>query len=214
MTLELFAGTLNRYYCDVDTPEEAARVIEIVTHWRDSIIGAVKSAAPEAQPWEESAEKECLVLELDKLHLGALHLAAASAAYGRPIRETVYPEWDSEAEPAVQSAHADPNLPWSLLKGASWWLPVQTPVMFRGEVPTGDHVTIASAGALLLELLRVNELLWRADEAEVLTWIATEGKMEEGAKRYNTQSLAKHAYSALWQLCKYALQNSVLIIID
>ena len=52
--LELFAGTLNRYYCDVDTPEEAARTNEIVCHWRDTIVGAVKKAAPEAEPWEEN----------------------------------------------------------------------------------------------------------------------------------------------------------------
>ena len=56
--LELFAGTLNRYYCDVDTPEEAARTNEIVCHWRDTIVGAVKKAAPEAEPWEENTEKD------------------------------------------------------------------------------------------------------------------------------------------------------------
>lgn len=214
MALELFAGTLNRYYCDVDSPEEAAKVNEIVTHWRDTIIGAVKNAAPDAEAWDESADKDYLVLRLDKLHLDALMLSAASAAYGRKPRETVYPGWNGQAEPAVQSAHADPNMPWSLMKGASWWVPVQTPVMLRGEVPTGDVVTIASSGALMLELLRINEMLWRADEEQVLQWFETEGKLEEGAKRYSTESMAKYAYSVLWQLAKYSLQNNVPVVMD
>jgi len=102
----------------------------------------------------------------------------------------------------------------SLLKGASWWLPVQTPIMLRGEVPTGDVATIASAGALLIELLRINELGWKADEAEVLKWFETEGKMAPDAKRYSTDSLAKYAYSMFWQLAKFSLQNNVPVILD
>ena len=214
MALELYAGPLTRYYGDVDSPEEAANVYEIVTHWRDTVIGAVKPAAPEAEAWSESAEQEYLVVELDELHLGALLSVAASAAYGRTPRETVYPGWNCEAEPAVQSAHADPNMPWSLMKGATWWLPVQTPIMLKGGIPTGETVTIASSGALMMELLRINELVWRADEEDVLLWAATEGKLEPDAKRYSADSLAKYAYSMLWQTAKFSLQTQVPIVLD
>jgi len=214
MSLELFAGTLNRYYSDVETAEEAARTNEIVCHWRDTIIGAVKKAAPEAEPWEEFADKDYRVAVMDKLHFGALLTYAASVAYGHKCRETVYPEWNYEAELDVQSARADRTLTWSLLKGASWWLPVQTPIMLRGEVPSGDVVTIASTGALMLELLRINELGWKADEEEVIGWLGSEGKMAEGAKRYSTESLAKYAYSAFWQLAKFSLQTGVPVIMD
>ena len=212
--LELFAGTLNRYYCDVDTPEEAARTNEIVCHWRDTIVGAVKKAAPEAEPWEENAEKEYLALQLPEMAFGALLTYAASVAYGHKCRETVYPGWDFEAEADVQSARADRSMVMTLLKGASWWLPVQTPIMLRGEVPTGDVATIASAGALMIELLRINEMGWKADEEEVLRWFETEGKMDPDAKRYSTDSLAKFAYSVFWQLAKFSLQNKVPVIMD
>lgn len=214
MAYELFAGTLSRYYSDVDTPEEAARTYDIVTHWAETIVEAVKKAAPDAAVWEEDAEKECVAIQLNELHFGALLLYAASVVYNQKPRETIYPGWSCEAEPAVQSAHADPNMPWSLMKGASWWLPVQTPVLLRGEVPTGDVVTISSCGALLLELLRINELGWKADEDLVLSWFESEGKMEEGAKRYSTESMAKYAFSALWQLSKYCLTNHVPLIMD
>ena len=72
MSLELFAGTLNRYYSDVESAEEAARTNEIVCHWRDTIVAAVKKAAPEAEAWEENADKDYRVAVMDKLHLGAL----------------------------------------------------------------------------------------------------------------------------------------------
>ena len=212
--LELFAGTLNRYYCDVDTPEEAARTNEIVCHWRDTIVGAVKKAAPEAEPWEENAEKEYLALQLPEMAFGALLTYAASVAYGHKCRETVYPGWNFEAEADVQSARADRSMVMTLLMGASWWLPVQTPIMLRGEVPTGDVATIASAGALMIELLRINEMGWKADEEEVLRWFETEGKMDPDAKRYSTDSLAKFAYSVFWQLAKFSLQNKVPVIMD
>ena len=212
--LELFAGTLNRYYCDVDTPEEAARTNEIVCHWRDTIVGAVKKAAPEAEPWEENAEKEYLALQLPEMAFGALLTYAASVAYGHKCRETVYPGWNFEGEADVQSARADRSMVMTLLMGASWWLPVQTPIMLRGEVPTGDVATIASAGALMIELLRINEMGWKADEEEVLRWFETEGKMDPDAKRYSTDSLAKFAYSVFWQLAKFSLQNKVPVIMD
>lgn len=214
MILDLFAGTLNHYYCDVETEEEAVRTNEIVCHWRDTIIGAVKKAAPEAECWEEAADKAYLALELDEMAFGALLTYAASVVYGHKCRETVYPGWSFEAELDVQTARADRTLAWSLMKGASWWLPVQTPIMLRGQVPTGDVATIASTGALMLELLRINELGWKADEEEVLRWAETEGHMAPDAKRYSTESLAKYAYSAFWQLAKFSLQNNVPVIMD
>ena len=214
MDLQLFAGTLNCYYSDVETAEEAARTNEIVCHWRDTIVSAVKKAAPEAEAWEESADKEFRVAVMDKLHLGALLTYAASVAYGHKCRETVYADWNCEAELDVQSARADRTVPWSLLKGATWWLPVQTPIMLRGEVPTGDVVTIASTGALMLELLRINELGWKADEEEVIGWLGTEGKLVDGAKRYSTESLAKYAYSAFWQLATFSMRSGVPIVLD
>lgn len=214
MSLELFAGTLNRYYSDVETAEEAARTNEIVCHWRDTIIKAVKKAAPEAEPWGEDADKDYQVAVLDKLHLGALMTYAASVAYGHKCRETVYPAWDFETELDVQSARADRTLPWSMLKGASWWLPVQTPIMLRGEVPSGEVVTIASTGALMLELLRINELGWKADEEEVIGWLGTEGQLQGDAKRYSTESLAKYAYSAFWQLATFSMRAGVPVILD
>ena len=58
------------------------------------------------------------------------------------------------------------------------------------------------------------ELGWKADEAEVLKWFETEGKMAPDAKRYSTDSLAKYAYSVFWQLAKFSLQNNVPVILD
>lgn len=214
MAFELFAGTLDRYYSDVETAEEAARTHEIVCHWRDSIVKAVKKAAPEAAPWAESMDRDYRVAQLEPLHWGALQLVAASGVYGKPCRETVYPGWNWEDEPVVQTARADRSLNMSLLKGATWWLPVQTPILMGGQLPSGDRAVISSGGALLLELLRINELVWKADQEEVLSWLGVEGKIPADAKRLDTQSLAKYAYSAFWQLATFAMETGVPVIFD
>ena len=153
-------------------------------------------------------------MELHEMAYGALLTYAAAVAYGHKCRETVYPGWNFEAELDVQTARADRNMVMSLLKGATWYLPVQTPIMLRGQIPTGDTAVISSCGALMLELLRINELGWKADEEEVIGWLGMEGKISEDAKRYSTESLAKYAYSAFWQLAKFSLQTGVPVILD
>lgn len=114
----------------------------------------------------------------------------------------------------VQTARADRSLNMSLLKGATWWLPVQTPILMGGQLPSGDRAVISSGGALLLELLRINELVWKADQEEVLSWLGVEGKIPADAKRLDTQSLAKYAYSAFWQLATFAMETGVPVIFD
>lgn len=88
--------------------------------------------------------------------------------------------------------------------------------MLQGETPTGDQITIATAGALLLELLRINELGWKADEDVVLSWQEKEGYSVQGTEKtgYSVVSLARYAYSILWQAVKFSLQNRAPILLE
>ncbi len=47
--------------------------------------------------------------------------------------------------------------------------------MFRAPLPTGDEAVLGTAGTLLAELKRINELSWQADEKEICAWSRTEG---------------------------------------
>ena len=77
-----------------------------------------------------------------------------------------------------------------------------------------------------MELLRINELGWKADEEAVLAWEHTEGypadgeirdgRLEEvtGHTEYSTVSLARYAYSLFWQSVKFSLQHKVPLLMD
>ena len=72
-------------------------------------------------------------------------------------------------------------------------------------------------------------MAWQADEATIISWAQTQGypvedklaqdgpfsKMDlEEDTTYNTQSLAKFAYSILYQALKFAQKHQVPITLD
>lgn len=251
MGLDIYVGPLTRYYSHnwktvsqqwaeangmgyqrfqanedggEDLPVE--QVIEIVSHWRDSALEAVKSAAGEVEPWPEDNDRAYYTEKPDWPAFGALLLYAAAKIYGEAYPATVPKDWDFWQEPLIQRAQGDVQVSWSLFKGAEWWLPIQAPLLFRGENPVGDTLVVSTAGALMLELLRINELGWKADEEAVLSWSKTEGypqdgtlkdgklEMEQEHTEYSTVSLARFAYSIFWQAAKFSLQHQAPILLD
>ena len=251
MGLDLYAGTLTRYYgknwktatqqwaeangmtyqkIETTPPEEddlsPEDVCAIVSHWRDSLLEALAPSGGECVPWTEDNEADYFTVKPDWPAYGALLLYAAAKVYGEPYPATVAKDWDFAQEPLVRRAMEDPQLNWSLFKGAQWWLPLEHPLMLTGETPTGDRIPMASSAALLLELLRINELGWKADEEAVLAWEHTEGypadgeirdgRLEEvtGHTEYSTVSLARYAYSLFWQSVKFSLQHKVPLLMD
>lgn len=250
MGLDIYAGTLTRYYShnwktaaqqfaeangmgyQVFRPEDdgedlpVEQVIEIVSGWRDSVLAAVKSAAGEVAPWPENNDADYYTDKPDWPAFGALLLYTAAKIYGEGYPAAVPKDWDFWQEPLIQRAQGDAQVSWSLFKGAEWWLPIQAPLLFRGENPSGNSLVLSTAGALMLELLRINELGWKADEETVLSWAKTEGYPADGTVRdgqldmgethteYSTVSLARFAYSILWQAAKFSLQHQVPILLD
>lgn len=251
MGLDLYAGTLTRYYAKnwktstqqwaeangfgyqkIETNENnhealsSKEIQNIVSHWRDSVLNAIAPSVGECQPWEENNEAEYFTVKPDWPAYGALILYAAAKVYGEPYPATVSKGWNYEEEPLIQRARTDEQLGWSLFKGAEWWLPLEHPLMLVGETPVGDRIPMASSGALLLELLRINELGWKADEDTVLGWEKTEGYPADGTAEngqlsgitehttYSTVSLARYAYSQFWQAAKFSLEHKVPLLLD
>lgn len=251
MGLDIYVGPLTRYYSHnwktvtqqwaeangmgyqvfranetegEDLPVE--QIIEIVSRWRDSALEAVKSAAGAVEPWPENNEAAYFTDKPDWPAFGALLLYAAAKIYSASYPAAVGKDWDYLQEPLILRAMNDKDLQWSLFKNADWWLPLEAPLLFRGGNPVGDTITISTAGALLLELLRINELGWKADEETVLSWVHTEGYPQDGTIRdgqlameqvhteYSTVSLARFAYSILWKAAKFSLQHQAPILLD
>lgn len=256
MGLDIYAGTLTRYYAHnwknvvqqwaeengysfqritpdgnkVSDEQELslAEIQETVEDWRDQTINAIslQGQKPYA-PWPEDNEKPYFTDKPDWDALGAMLLVAACHVYGEPVPPVVSKGWEFMAHPLIKRLSEDQEKVWSLFRGAEWWLPLPDSFMFQGPLPTGNQALIATTAALRLELEKLNSLAWQADEDTIIQWSRTEGypgDVEEGedgalarqevSTEYDTQSLAKLAFSILYQALKFAEENQVPILLD
>lgn len=257
MGLDLYAGTLTRYYANnwktaarqwaeenglsfsrvtpdgesiEDEEVSADEVQRAMENWRDRILAAV--TAPGKEPyaaWPENNEKPYYTDKPDWDAFGAMLLVAACHFYGEPVPPTVSKGWDFSEHPLIKRLSQEPKKVWSLFRDTIIWLPLPDSFLFRAPRPTGDQVMIATTGALRLELERLNELAWQADEATVRGWGKSEGYPVEGIigqggtfsrtelpeqTEYDTQSLAKYAFSIFYQALQFAEENQVPILLD
>lgn len=257
MGLDVYAGTLTRYYAHNwktaaqqfaeangwgyqrfspdGTPAEeedcsAQQVQADVENWRDSLLEAIspKDGAPYAS-WPENNEKLYYTDKPDWDAFGALLLYAAAALRQEPLPLTVEKNWDFTAYPLMQRMLEDTERVrnWSLFMGATWWLPIDNLLYFKAPNPAGTDTLIGTTGLLRMELERINELGWQADEETIRGWVRTEGypadadaesdgkmgRMQEHTA-YNTESLAKYAFSILWQAVEFSRRERVPVLLD
>ncbi len=258
MGLDIYAGTLTRYYArnwktagqqwaeehgwgfQRITPggeplsgEERQSPADIqagVENWRDQILAFLsQSGRGPYAPWPEDNEKPYYTDKPDWDAFGAMLLAAACHTYGEPVPPTVRKTWNFTEHPAVKRLAEDPDKVWSLFRGADWWLPLSDGFLFQATLPNGANAVVATVGALRLELEQLNRLAWQADEDTVLGWTHTEGYPVDGEvgpggsfvrtdiqehTEYNTESLAKYAFSLFWRAVRFAEENQVPILMD
>lgn len=118
---------------------------------------------------------------------------------------------------------------WSLFRGATWWIPLADSFLFQGPLPTGQQTIIGTIGGLRNELEKLNSWAWQADEDTIRKWSQTEGypvdgevgpdgvfvKSETGENiAYDTESLAKFAFSLFYQALIFAEEQQVPILLD
>lgn len=257
MGLDLYAGTLTRYYAGNwktaaqqwaeengfsfrritpegenleekgADPDEVRRAVE---RWRDQILAAVTAPGKELYaPWMEDNEKPYFTDKPDWDAFGAMLLVAACYFYGEPVPKVVAKGWDFKEHPSIKRLSQEPKKVWSLFRETVIWLPLQDSFLFQAPRPTGDQVMIATTAALRLELERLNELAWQADEDTLRGWGKSEGYPAEGVigedgsfsraefpeqTEYDTQSLAKFAFSIFYQALQFSEENQVPILLD
>lgn len=206
MGLDLYAGTLTRYYArnwktsvqqwaeengyaynriGPDGPMEQEQkpdpleVLPAMESWRDSILAALKNSGAESPSWPEDNEAPYYTDKPDWDAWLALILTAACAVTGETIPPTVEKGWGEGFWdlPVVQKAR-EKN--WSLLRGAELWLPFPDRFCFDCPNPLGNQVTLGTTGGILNELEELNGLLWQAGEEEILSWRDKEGYPVDG----------------------------------
>ena len=258
MGLDIYAGTLTRYYAHnwkttvqqwaeengytfnritpdgVALPDEEemspAEIQQAMENWRDQILAAIVQPEQEPYaPWPEDNEKPYYTDKPDWDALGAMLLVAACHTYGEPVPDTVPKNFDFLEHPLIHRLAEDSEKIWSLFRGATWWLPLPDSFMFQGPLPIGDQAVIATTAGLHKELEKLNELAWQADEDTIRGWSRTEGYPVDGEvgpdgvftkldipehTQYNTQSLAKFAYSLFCRALKFSEEQQVPILLD
>ena len=258
MGLDIYAGTLTRYYSHnwktvvqqwaeengytfnritpdgehADNEEELspAEIQAAVEDWRDQILAAISQPnQPPYTPWPEDNERPYYTDKPDWDAFGAMLLVAACHTYEEPVPPTVEKDWDFGEHPLIARLASDEERVWSLLRGATWWLPLTDSFLFQGPLPTDDQTMIATLGGLRKELEKLNHLAWQADEDTILGWADTEGYPVDGTidsdgqyskadipehTQYDTQSLAKFAFSMFWRAMRFAEEQQVPILLD
>lgn len=206
MGMDLYAGTLTRYYArnwktstqqwaeengytynrigpngpmeqeEKPDPEEVRSSME---EWRDSILAVLKNSGVESPSWPESNEAPYYTDKPDWDAWLALILTAACAVTGETVPPTVEKGWGDDLWdlPVIQKAR---ERKWSLFLGAELWLPFPDRFCFDCPNPLGNPVTIGTIGGILNELEELNGLLWQAGEEEILSWTTTEGYPPDG----------------------------------
>ena len=209
MGLDIYAGPLTRYYSHnwktvvqqwaeengytfnritpdgepADNEEELspAEIQAAVEDWRDQILAAISQPnQPHYTPWPEDNERPYYTDKPDWDAFGAMLLVAACHTYEEPVPLTVEKDWDFGEHPLIARLASDEERVWSLLRGATWWLPLTDSFLFQGPLPTDDQTMIATLGGLRKELEKLNQLAWQADEDTILGWADTEGYPVDG----------------------------------
>ena len=153
MGLDIYAGTLTRYYSHnwktavqqwaeengytfnrvtpdgepADNEEELspAEVQAAVENWRDQILAAISQPGqPPYTPWPEDNERSYYTDKPDWDAFGAMLLVAACHTYDEPVPPTVEKDWIFGEHPLVARLASDEERVWSLFRGATWWLPL------------------------------------------------------------------------------------------
>ena len=61
-------------------------------------------------------------------------------------------DWIFGEHPLIARLASDEERVWSLLRGATWWLPLPDSFLFQAPLPTDDQAMIATLGGLRKEL--------------------------------------------------------------
>ena len=202
MGLDLYAGTLTRYYArdwmtatqrwaeengygydrigpdgpmEQEQKPDPAQVLPAIEGWRDSLLAALKNGGTDWPAWPESIDAPYYTDKPDWDAWHALLLAAACSTCGEQLPSTVERGWYQKFGdiPVVQRASRENK--GSLLAGAELWLPFPEPFWFQCPNPLGNQITISTTAGLRKELEGLNTALWQAPEEEVLSWPCTQG---------------------------------------
>lgn len=251
MGLDIYAGTLTRYYSGnwelvsqqiakqlgvaytritpegenepIQNPKEIAQIQEIVQNWQSLMYNQLPQEYREPL-WDENIEKDYFTENIGHEPWIALSIVKIATLLNKPFPKTIC--GDSIAEsPLLKYGEEDDEIRTSLLN-VQLWLPFEQSYKLSFVDPKNENAMLATISYLENELKDLNNAIWKADEPTILSWQNEENLYplkdsflaklfnRKKAPIYDTESLAKYAYSIIYRTIKFAKQNNVPIVLD
>ena len=257
MGLDIYTGTLTRYYCrdwknisqqlseehgqkcvvldrsgnevkPIDNKDEIEQIHDMICQWIENLAVSLDQSQ-DSPLWDEKRELDYYTDKPDWEAYGALVMLCACNLLDYPLPEYIEIGWNVFDEPVVKKALSQ-EFPGSLLSNATIWLPIPKMISFVTTLPNGDEATFSTVEMLKYELEELNQKLWKADEATILSWrnelYYNPVKRKKAGlilgyicrvypkEKYRTEELARCTYSMLYQAVRFADKHQVPIILD
>ena len=234
MGLDVYAGTLTRYYAadwetmvqragrelgrevQIERPggpasevTSTAEVVRDVARWRVEAFDGLPAGFADAFSWDEGASLPYLTDKPDWEAFISLLLWAAHTEHPElPLAPGLSEDWQQDAALLASAADEESAFP-HLLWGAEIWLPARLDGPFSWPDPQGHERMFGSSLALLDELRAVNAGSWRADNATVESW-----RYELPEVDASIETWARFGYAVLFPLVEFSVVQRVPIILD
>lgn len=223
MNVDLFVGTLTRYYAadwqnsrtraGAASPfgaktkdsavSDAVELQGVIAEWLEEASFKLKEHLKEPLSWKEGMLPPHFVGELGVAGYGGAILLAAYTNHAhlpRPV--TFVKTW--ERDPAIEAAMKP-----SEKKDALWeiincgvWFPVNFPFGINMKDPSGQPIKAGSIDLLWRALEHLNEMNWGASPEDIATWRA---RTLNETDTFDTQ--ARFGFATFYEMCRLAREN-------
>ena len=212
-----------------DSQVSALETETIVKQWQEQLVKALKSSGVEnAKQWQEDWDsKPYFTNKPDWDALGALLLFTTGKLLKVRYPKDYKKNTNYHEVLKIMGIYKTTYKQWSIFNDVHFYVPIEDRLVFKYPLPNGQESMLSTVACLKYELTKINEASWQADEKMILDWVNTEGYPTEGSinrsgilqllpkrKVYSTESLAKFAFSILWQAVTFAEKEQVAIIFD
>ena len=216
MGLDIYAGTLTRYYShDWKTtirrfaedhgksysrvgpdgseydigPRDPERFRDDVAGWMDYILESLeRDGGGVYGRWNDDDACPYYTGWPDWDGFGALLMVTACSIYGEPVPATVRKDWRYHEEPLIDMLCGDYGENMTLLSGVTWWLPLPLGFIMDASKPYGEDVRLGTVYGLEGELREINRNVWEADEETILGWSSPESLTDDWMLRRMTSA--------------------------
>ncbi len=222
MFVELFVGTLTRYYSEqwqnartrggspspFSSPTQQNSVSDpvelqgIIGKWREESSEKLKEHISEPFTWAEGMIPPWKVDELGFEGYGGAVLLSAYSATGYLPRPTTFQKTWS-ADPAFEAVikQAKNNVLWEIMN-CGLWLPTSFQFGIGMKDPSGQPIRAGSIDLLWSALQQMNEANWNADPETISQWRKVG---LDDSVTFDTQT--RFGFSAFYDMCKLARET-------